>query len=326
MQAQNNGFEARGKIYADLLETVGNTPLVSLARLKQNKKLVAEPLAKLEFFNPLSSVKDRIAKAMIDSAERAGHIRPGASTLIEPTSGNTGIGLAFIAAARGYRLILTMPESMSAERRKLFAYFGAEMALTPPSGGMRGAIDKATELLTQIPDSYCPGQFENPANPETHRRATAEEIWRDTAGEIDIFVAGVGTGGTLTGVADVLKQRNPDLQAIAVEPANSPVLSGGKPGPHGLQGIGAGFIPKTLDTSLIDETIAVKDEDALARSQEIAHLEGIPAGISSGAALQATIEVASRAENRDKRLVTILPSAAERYLSTALFAGLLESG
>lgn len=324
MPAQNQGYEARGKTYADLVETVGNTPLVRLSRLKQSAGLVAEPLAKLELFNPLSSVKDRIAKAMIDAAEQAGHIVPGQSTLIEPTSGNTGIGLAFIAASRGYRLILTMPESMSQERRKLLAFFGAELELTPPKEGMRGAINKANELLAELPDSYCPGQFENPANPETHRRTTAEEIWRDTAGNIDIFVAGVGTGGTLTGVADIIKQRNPNLRTIAVEPASSPVLSGGEPGPHKIQGIGAGFIPKTLDTTLIDEVITIEDEQALAMSKKIARLEGIPAGISSGAALHATTEIGRRQENRNKTIVTVLPSAAERYLSTALFADVLE--
>lgn len=324
MHDHNHGFEARGKTYPGLTGTIGNTPLIQLAKLKRHDELVADPLAKLEFFNPLSSVKDRIAKSMIDAAESAGSIAPGLSTLIEPTSGNTGIGLAFIAAARGYRLILTMPESMSQERRKLFAFFGAEMVLTSPSNGMRGAIDKAQQLHNEITDSYILGQFENPANPEAHRRTTAEEIWHDSNAEIDILIAGVGTGGTLSGVAEVIKQRNPSLHTVAVEPANSPVLSGGEPGPHGIQGIGAGFIPKNLDTTLVDEVIAVRDEEAVAMSRKIARLEGIPAGISSGAALHAATQVGRRPENRNQKMVAILPSAAERYLSTVLFCDLEE--
>jgi cysteine synthase A len=324
MHGHNHGFDARGTTYASMTSTIGNTPLIQLTKLKQQYELVADPLAKLEFFNPLSSVKDRIAKSMIDAAESAGSIAPGLSTLIEPTSGNTGIGLAFIAAARGYRLILTMPENMSQERRKLFAFFGAEMALTSPSNGMRGAIDRAQQLHNEITDSYILGQFENPANPEVHRRTTAEEIWHDSNAEIDILIAGVGTGGTLSGVAEVIKQRNPSLHTVAVEPANSPVLSGGESGPHGIQGIGAGFIPKNLNTTLVDEVIAVRDEEAVAMSRKIARLEGIPAGISSGAALHAATQVGRRPENRNKKMVVILPSAAERYLSTVLFCDLEE--
>ncbi|ABM61342.1 cysteine synthase A [Halorhodospira halophila] len=311
-----------GRIYDDFVATIGETPLVRLSRLGAEAGLAAELLAKLEMFNPLSSVKDRIALAMIEAAEAEGRITPGRSTLIEPTSGNTGIGLAFIAAARGYRLILTMPANMSAERRKLFAFYGARVELTDPAAGMRGAIDRAEALLEEIPDSFTPAQFSNPANPRAHRLRTAEEIWRDTGGSVDGLIAGVGTGGTLTGIAGVLKERRPGFRAYAVEPAGSPVLSGGAPGPHGLQGIGAGFLPDTLDATLVDETLQVTDDEALAMSRRVARLEGIPCGISSGAALSAAVQVAARPELAGQRLVVILASGAERYLSTPLFEGL----
>ncbi|MCG5534114.1 cysteine synthase A [Halorhodospira sp. 9621] len=311
-----------GRIYDDFVATIGRTPLVRLPRLGAEAGLAAELLAKLEMFNPLSSVKDRIALAMIEAAEAQGRITPGHSTLVEPTSGNTGIGLAFIAAARGYRLILTMPANMSTERSKLFAFYGARVELTDPAAGMRGAIDRADALLEEIPDSFQPAQFSNPANPRAHRCGTAEEIWRDTGGAVDGLIAGVGTGGTLTGVAGLLKERRPGFRAYAVEPAGSPVLSGGAPGPHGLQGIGAGFLPETLDAALVDETLQVEDAEALAMSRRVARLEGVPCGISSGAALAAAVRVAARPELAGQRLVVILASSAERYLSTPLFEGL----
>jgi cysteine synthase A len=275
-------------------------------------------LGKLEFFNPLASVKDRIGVAMIESLEQAGKIKPGA-TLIEPTSGNTGIALAFVAASKGYRLILTMPETMSIERRKILKFLGAEIELTEGPKGMKGAIARAQELLGEIPGSVMPQQFENPANPAVHRRTTAEEIWRDTGGKVDIIVSGVGTGGTLTGTAQVLKPRRPELKMVAVEPTHSPVLSGGDPGPHKIQGIGAGFVPDILDTDLIDEIVKVSNDEAMAMARRLAPLEGIPVGISSGAALHAAVEVGSRPDAEGKMMVVIIPSFAERYLSTALF-------
>ena len=310
----------RNRIYNSITETVGATPLVRLHKLEQKYNLKAQILAKLEFFNPLASVKDRIALNMIEVAERAGKITPGKTLLIEPTSGNTGIGLAFVAAAKGYRLILTMPESVSIERRKMITHMGAELVLTPAAAGMKGAINKANEIAEQNLDSYVVGQFDNPANPEKHRNTTAEEIWADTDGKADILIAGVGTGGTITGVSQVLKARNPQFKSIAVEPSASPVLSGGQPAPHKIQGIGAGFVPSVLELDLIDEIIQVSNEEAIEMGREIARLEGIPVGISSGAALSAAIKVASREENTGKQIVVIIPSFAERYLSTALFA------
>lgn len=300
------------KIAENITELIGNTPLVHLSKI--GKELPAKLVAKLESFNPCGSVKDRIALAMIEKAEREGKIKPG-TVIIEPTSGNTGIGLAFICAQRGYRLILTMPENMSVERRKLLAHFGAEIVLTPVEKGMRGAVEKAEQLLKEIPDSFMPQQFENPANPEIHRKTTGEEIWQDTDGNVDIVVAGVGTGGTITGVAEVIKSRKPEFKAIAVEPKNSPVLSGGNPGCHKIQGIGAGFIPQVLNLNVIDEVIQVEDEDAIKTAKRLAKEEGILAGISSGAALWAGIEVAKREHNRNKLIVVILPDTGERYLS-----------
>ncbi|MFP4146673.1 MAG: cysteine synthase A [Halorhodospira sp.] len=326
MSDEQAPVSGRGQIHESFLATIGETPLVRMPRLSVDAGLEAELLAKLEAFNPLSSVKDRIALAMVDAAEADGRIVPGESTLIEPTSGNTGIALAFIAAARGYRLILTMPANMSLERRKLFAYYGARVELTEPAAGMRGAIERADALLNQIPGSFQPAQFSNPANPQAHRRTTAEEIWRDTGGEVDGLIAGVGTGGALTGIAGLLKERRPGFRAHAVEPAGSPVLAGGAPGPHGLQGIGAGFIPETLDPSLIDEIHPVEDEEALQTARYVSRLEGIPCGISSGAALAAALHIASRPGLRGKRLVVLLASSAERYLSTPLFEGLDEDG
>ena len=310
----------RNRIYNSITETVGATPLVRLHKLEQKYNLKAQILAKLEFFNPLASVKDRIALNMIEVAERAGKITPGKTLLIEPTSGNTGIGLAFVAAAKGYRLILTMPESVSIERRKMITHMGAELVLTPAVAGMKGAINKANEIAEQNLDSYVVGQFDNPANPEKHRNTTAEEIWADTDGKADILIAGVGTGGTITGVSQVLKARNPQFKSIAVEPSASPVLSGGQPAPHKIQGIGAGFVPSVLELDLIDEIVQISNEEAIEMGREIARLEGIPVGISSGAALSAAIKVASREENMGKQIVVIIPSFAERYLSTALFA------
>lgn len=312
----------RGRIYSSITETIGDTPLVKLDKLAKEKGVNATILAKLEFFNPIASVKDRIGVAMIESLEAQGKIAPGKTTLVEPTSGNTGIALAFAAAAKGYKLILTMPETMSVERRKMLALLGAELVLTEGPKGMKGAIAKAEELAATLPDAIIPQQFENPANPEIHRKTTAEEIWNDTDGKVDIFIAGIGTGGTITGVGQVLKGRKPDLKVIAVEPKESPVLSGGEPGPHKIQGIGAGFAPKILDTKVYDEIVTVASADALETARHVAALEGVPVGISSGAALKAAIEVGSRPENAGKTIVVIIPSFAERYLSTALFEGL----
>jgi cysteine synthase len=312
----------RGRIYSSILETIGNTPIVRLDKLAQEKGVKAHLLAKLEFFNPIASVKDRIGLAMIEALEADGRIAPGRTTLVEPTSGNTGIALAFAAAAKGYRLILTMPETMSVERRKMLALLGAELVLTEGPKGMKGAIAKAEELAASLPDAIIPQQFENPANPQIHRQTTAEEIWNDTDGQIDLFVAGIGTGGTITGVGQVLKSRKPDLKVFAVEPSESPILSGGQPGPHKIQGIGAGFAPKILDTSVYDEVVTVASADAIEMARLVARLEGVPVGISSGAALTAAIRIGCRPENEGKNLVVIIPSFAERYLSTALFDGL----
>ncbi len=305
------------KIAENIVELVGETPLVRLGKLDAG--LPATLVGKLESRNPLGSVKDRIAKSMIEAAEKGGLIRRG-SVIIEPTSGNTGIGLAFVCASRGYRLILTMPDTMTKERRMLLAALGAEVVLTPGAGGMRGAVQRAEELLKETPNSFMPQQFKNPANPEAHRRTTAEEIWRDTDGLVDVLVAGVGTGGTLTGVGEVLKERKPGVKVVAVEPAASPVLAGGRPGPHRIQGIGAGFVPDVLNRALVDEVIPVREEDAEATSQRLAREEGILAGISSGAAVWAGLKVARRAESAGKMIVVILPDTGERYLSTDLFA------
>jgi cysteine synthase A len=313
----------RGRIFDSITDTIGDTPLVRLDKFASEKGVAARLIAKLEFFNPIASVKDRIGVAMVEALEADGRIEPGKSTLIEPTSGNTGIALAFAAAARGYKLILTMPETMSAERRKMLALLGAELVLTEGAKGMKGAMARADELAASIPGAVIPQQFENEANPEIHRRTTAEEIWNDTQGEIDIFVAGIGTGGTITGVGQVIKQRKPSLHVVAVEPETSPVLSGGQPGPHKIQGIGAGFAPKVLDTSIYDEVVTVSNEDAVANARLVARLEGLPVGISSGAALQAAVVVGSRPENEGKNLVVVIPSFAERYLSTILFEGLV---
>lgn len=309
----------RNQIYNSITETIGATPLVRLNKIEQKYNLEAQLVAKLEFFNPLASVKDRIALNMIESAEKQNLISPEKTTLIEPTSGNTGIGLSFVAAAKGYKLVLTMPESVSIERRKMITHLGAKLVLTPAAQGMKGAIEKAKELNQQISDSFIPGQFDNPANPEIHRNTTAEEIWADTNGNADLLVAGVGTGGTITGISQVLKQRKPTFKTIAVEPSNSPVLSGGSPAPHKIQGIGAGFVPSILATELIDKIIQVSDDDAINTSRELARLEGIPAGISSGAALYAAIKVAQDKQFAGKQIIVIIPSFAERYLSTALF-------
>jgi cysteine synthase A len=312
----------RGRVFNSITETIGDTPLVRLDKFAREKGIVAKLMAKLEFFNPIASVKDRIGVAMLEALETEGKIRPGRTTLVEPTSGNTGIALAFAAAAKGYKLILTMPETMSMERRKMLLLLGAELVLTEGAKGMKGAIARAEELVSTLPDAVIPQQFENPANPDIHRRTTAEEIWNDTGGEVDIFISGIGTGGTITGVGQVLKQRNPGVKVIAVEPEASPVLSGGQPGPHKIQGIGAGFAPKILDTSVYDEVVKVSNEDAFANARLVARLEGVPVGISSGAALQAAVVVGARPENKGKAMVVIIPSFAERYLSTALFEGL----
>jgi cysteine synthase A len=309
-------------VYASITDTIGDTPVVRIDRIAKEKGVRANLLAKLEFFNPISSVKDRIGVAMIDALEAQGKISPGRGVLVEPTSGNTGIALAFVAAARGYKLILVMPESMSIERRKMLALLGAELVLTPPPLGMKGAIAKANEILAATPGAVMPQQFENPANPEIHRKTTAEEIWNDTGGEVDFVVSGVGTGGTITGVGQVLKARKPSLRMIAVEPEDSPVLSGGAPGPHKIQGIGAGFAPAILDRGVIDEVIAIGNQTAFDTARLAARLEGIPVGISSGAAIAAGIDVGRRPENAGKTIVIIIPSFAERYLSTALFEGL----
>ncbi|MGE0502756.1 MAG: cysteine synthase A [Rhizobiaceae bacterium] len=312
----------RGRVYDSITQTIGDTPLVRLKKFAREKGIVADLLGKLEFFNPIASVKDRIGVAMIEALEAEGRIKPGRTTLVEPTSGNTGIALAFAAAAKGYRLILTMPETMSIERRKMLLLLGAELVLTEGAKGMKGAIAKAEELVGTIPDALIPQQFENPANPDIHRRTTAEEIWNDTGGAVDIVVSGIGTGGTITGVGQVLKARKPPLTMVAVEPEASPVLSGGQPGPHKIQGIGAGFAPAILDTSVFDEIVKVSNDDAFSNARLIARLEGVPVGISSGAALQAAVVVGRRPENAGKTMVVIIPSFAERYLSTALFEGL----
>ena len=311
----------RGRIYDSIAETIGNTPLVRIPRICAEEGISADICLKLEFFNPIASVKDRIGVNMILTMEADGRLQPG-GVIIEPTSGNTGIGLAFVAAARGYRLILTMPESVSVERRKMLRYLGAEVALTPREKGMSGAIARAEELLAATPGAVMPNQFANLANPAIHRRTTAEEIWYDTAGEVDAIISGVGTGGTLTGCAQALKPRRPGLKMFAVEPEASPVLSGGKPGPHPLQGLGAGFVPAVLETGLIDEVITVGNDESFAASRRLARTEGIPGGISSGTALAATLKVAKRPEFAGKRIVTIIPSFAERYITTALFEGL----
>ena len=312
---------AHGRIYDDVTQTVGGTPLVRFARLAAEAGVTAEICGKLEFFNPIASVKDRIGVSMIDDLEARGLLKPG-GVLIEPTSGNTGIALAFTAAARGYRLILCMPESMSMERRKMLALLGAELELTDPAKGMKGAIARAEELIGQIDGAIMPQQFANPANPAIHVKTTAEEIWADTGGEIDVFVSGVGTGGTITGVGRVLKERRPGVRVVAVEPEDSPVLSGGDPGPHKIQGIGAGFVPEVLERGLIDEVLTIGNETAFDTARRLATLEGVPAGISSGAAVAAALEIAERPEMAGKRIVVIIPSFAERYLSTPLFDGL----
>lgn len=311
----------RNRIYESIVDTIGATPIVRLSKFARDAKVDAEILGKCEFFNPLSSVKDRIGAAMIEALEQQGKLKPG-GTLVEPTSGNTGIALAFVAAAKGYRLILTMPESMSLERRKMLALLGAELVLTEAAKGMKGAIAKAQEILEATPGAVMPQQFDNPANPAIHVKTTAEEILADTGGKLDVVIAGIGTGGTITGVGQALKKRIPTLRMIAVEPEDSPVLSGGTPGPHKIQGIGAGFVPSILDTKIYDEVVTVANETAFKTARTVARLEGLPVGISSGAALAAALEVARRPEMAKKRILVILPSSAERYLSTALFDGL----
>ena len=305
-------------IYQKITDLIGGTPILELSNIEKAEKLEAKLLAKLEYFNPAGSVKDRIAKAMIDDAEAKGLLKPG-SVIIEPTSGNTGIGLASVAAARGYRLIITMPETMSIERRNLMKAYGAELVLTEGSKGMKGAIEKAEELSNEIPGSFIPSQFTNPANPAVHEKTTGVEIWDDTDGKVDIFVAGVGTGGTISGTGAYLKQKNPDVKVIAVEPKSSPVLSEGKAGPHKIQGIGAGFVPNTLNTDIYDEIIAVENDDAFATGRSIARTEGVLVGISSGAAVWAAIQLAKRPENKGKTIVVLLPDTGERYLSTPMF-------
>ena len=325
MVADRHPFEldkpGRGRIYNSIAETIGNTPLVRIPKMAKVCGAKADVTLKLEFFNPIASVKDRIGVSMIEALEAEREIGPDA-VIVEPTSGNTGIALAFVCAARGYRLILTMPESMSIERRKILGFLGAEIELTPRELGMKGAIARAEALLATIPGAVMPGQFTNPANPEIHRRTTAEEIWTDTDGQVDCIISGVGTGGTLTGCAQVLKPRRPGLRMVAVEPEVSPVLSGGEPGPHLLQGIGAGFVPEVLETSQIDEIVTVSEAQAFDIARELARTEGIPGGISSGAALSAGLEVARRDDMAGKLMVVIIPSFAERYITTALFAGL----
>lgn len=325
MAATDNTSEqhkpGRGRIYNSITDTIGDTPLVRLNRLAAEKDVKANLLVKLEFFNPISSVKDRIGVALVDALEQQGVLKPG-GTIIEPTSGNTGIALAFVAAARGYRLIIVMPETMSVERRKMLALLGAELELTPGAQGMKGAIARAEELKSAIPGAVIPQQFANPANPDIHRRTTAEEIWNDTDGAVDVLVSGVGTGGTITGVGQVLKSRKPDVRVVAVEPEDSPVLSGGAPGPHKIQGIGPGFVPSILDREVIDEVVTVGNQTAFDYARLLAKLEGIPVGISSGAAIAAAIEIGARPELAGKNIVIVIPSFAERYLSTALFEGL----
>lgn len=313
--------KGRGKIYDSIVDTIGDTPLIRLPRLSAELKPKGEVLAKLEFFNPLASVKDRIGASMIAALEDQGVLKPGA-TIVEPTSGNTGIALAFVAAAKGYKLILVMPESMSMERRKMLLLLGARLELTPAERGMTGAVARARELIAEIPGAIMPQQFENPANPLVHRVSSAEEIWNDTDGAVDVVISGVGTGGTITGVGQVLKARKPALRMVAVEPTASPVLSGGQPGPHKIQGIGAGFVPAILDRGVIDEIVQVTNDDAMEMARRCARVEGLPVGISSGAALTAAFDVASRASMEGKTIVAIIPSFAERYLSTALFEGL----
>jgi cysteine synthase A len=312
----------RGRIYASITDTIGDTPIVRLDRIAKEYNIRANLLAKLEFFNPIASVKDRIGVSMVDAMEASGKITPGKTTLVEPTSGNTGIALAFVAAARGYKLILVMPETMSIERRKMLALLGAQLELTPGPLGMKGAIAKAQEIIDSTPNAVMPQQFENPANPEIHRRTTAEEIWNDTQGEVDVIVSGIGTGGTITGAGQVLKPRRPGLKMVAVEPVESHVLSGGPPGPHKIQGIGAGFVPGVLDTSVIDEIVQIDSQTSLDMARHVARLEGIPVGISSGAAVAAALKVGAREGMAGKNIVIIIPSFAERYLSTALFDGL----
>ena len=306
------------KIYGSLTELIGNTPLLELKNYGVKRQIAAKVIAKLEYFNPLGSVKDRIGYAMIKDAEDKGIINKD-TVIVEPTSGNTGVGLAFVAAARGYKLILTMPETMSIERRKLLKALGAELDLTPGAKGMKGAIERAEELVKTTPNAWIPQQFKNPANPEIHRKTTAEEIWKDTDGKVDIIVGGVGTGGTITGIAEALKQRNPDVKAVAIEPADSPVLSGGNPGPHKIQGIGAGFVPDVFNSKVIDEIFTVQTDEAYQAARDVATVEGLLVGISSGAALHAAAELAKRPENKGKNIVVILPDTGERYLSTPLF-------
>ncbi|MFQ5533807.1 MAG: cysteine synthase A [Sphingomonadales bacterium] len=321
MTVSETGTTGRGRVFENITETIGNTPLVRLTRLAQRHGIAAEIMGKLEFFNPVASVKDRIGVAMIEALEQQGRINAD-SVIIEPTSGNTGIALAFAAAAKGYRLILVMPESMSVERRKMLILLGAEIELSPAARGMLGAIERAEEMIAAIPGAVMPQQFDNPANPRIHSITTGEEIWNDTGGAVDVVVSGIGTGGTLTGVGQMLKARKPEIQMIAVEPEDSPVLSGGEPGSHKIQGIGAGFIPAILRTELIDEVLTVGNESAFAIARELARVEGIPAGISSGAATAAALEIGARPGMAGKTIVVIMPSFAERYLSTALFEGL----
>lgn len=312
----------RGRVYNSITETIGDTPLVRLHRMPKEAGVKADVLLKLEFFNPLASVKDRIGVSMIEAMEKQGIISPGKSTIVEPTSGNTGIALAFVAAAKGYRLILVMPDSMSIERRKMLALLGAEIVLTEAAKGMKGAIAKAQEIIAATPGAVMPQQFENPANPDIHRRTTAEEIWNDTDGKVDVVISGVGTAGTITGVGQVLKARKPSVKMIALEPEDSPVLSGGQPGPHKIQGLGAGFVPAILDRKVIDEVITISNETAFETARQVARMEGIPVGISSGAAVAAALEVGARPDMAGKTIVAIIPSFAERYLSTALFEGI----
>jgi cysteine synthase A len=316
------GKPGRGRIYDSITQTIGDTPLVRLARMPKEAGVKADILLKLEFFNPIGSVKDRIGVSMIETLEKQGIISPGNNLIVEPTSGNTGIALAFVAAAKGYRLVLVMPDSMSLERRKMLMILGAKIELTEAAKGMKGAIARAQEIVASTPGAIMPQQFENPANSDIHRSTTAEEIWNDTNGGVDIVISGVGTGGTITGVGQVLKAKKPSVKMIALEPEDSPVLSGGPPGPHKIQGLGAGFVPAILDRKVIDEVITISNETALETARQTARLEGIPVGISSGAAVAAALEVGARPENAGKMIVAIIPSFAERYLSTPLFEGL----